>query len=172
MRVGLRHRLWFVLMSMLLGVPACQGLPDELAAVCDDLVYDRAGVLGGAHGTALITTTAQGLQRLGVDLRVRTVRTLGDLALGELLLEAQCRSWQSGILRRKSTLLVLMVSPDGRTFGLYYGEAWKGALDDDRHRITDEIMAPRFRAGDYVGGFVEGMQHIERRLIAFAQHTM
>lgn len=133
---------------------------------CDALVVDQTGALRGQ--TAQVEQAAKGLINEGADVRVRVVANLvnGNLDFNEKQFEQQCPSWQSPSGAQKSTLVSLLVAPTQRKFGIYYGTAFKKAFDDHWVRIKQENMRPRFKAGDFVGGFASAEQALTARLAA------
>jgi len=131
---------------------------------CHAVILDLAGVLSG--GNDRLFAALHPLEQLGGDVHIITIPSTENLDLDELTLRQECPSWQSGTGARKSTLILLMVSPQSRKMGLYYGEAWHRALDDHWNRIKNEAMGPRFRDGDFIGGFVAALGQLARRLTA------
>lgn len=135
---------------------------------CDSVVSDPAGALKGHQGE--VESAAQDLIQKGADVRVWAVGNLGlsgNLDVAEKALERQCPSWEAGDgVSRKSTLLVLMVAPAEHKMGIYYGSAWNAALGEHWTRIKQQAMAPRFRDGDYAGGFIAAEQQLAKRIAA------
>lgn len=150
------RKLWLVVVVMLSGMAMAQN--------CDVIVYDGANVLKGQEQQ--IETAAQGIIQKGGDVRVRTVLNATNLDLVESQYEKSCTSWMSPNGGRKSTLIVLMVAPKDRKMGIYYGAAWKKALDDHWNRIKAESMAPYFRNGDFSGGFIATENQLASRIAA------
>jgi uncharacterized membrane protein YgcG len=139
------------------------------AYICDGPLGDEAQVL---TAPTTLLPAVQALEAQGADVRVRTVVGSTNLDLTEGLYETACPSWQGAPGRRKSTLLVLLVSPDTRKMGLYYGEAWQRALGDHWNRIKQETMGPRFRDGDYTGGFAAALHTLQSRLSAAQEEVL
>lgn len=130
---------------------------------CDSLVVDEAGVFKGGIGS--VEEAAQKLVNSGADVRVRTVTTFGsagNLDQYESRLEKSCSSWQDSNGVRKNNLIVLAISLRERKTGLYYGSQWNGALSGGWLRIQSDHMNPRFKSGDFVGGFVAGINEVNR----------
>lgn len=130
---------------------------------CDDIVVDEAGVFGA--GIDQVATEAQKLVNLGADVRVRSVKTFGSA--GNLdnyvdQIQKECNSWQATDGGYKNNLVVLIVAVDDRKTGLYYGSQWKRTLEPNWIRIQADKMNPRFRDGDFAGGFAAGLQEIQR----------
>lgn len=133
---------------------------------CDAIVFDEAGVF--KPDISAVEAEAQNLSALGVEVRVRTVNRTGSLGDDNALdkfektLEEGCNSWQATGGERKNNLVVVMVAVENRLTGLYYGEQWEKTLDKAFDGIIDDRMNPRFRDGDFAGGFVNGIKEVER----------
>src|SRR5271154_5572723 len=142
----------------------------SVAQDCNSIVYDQAGVLKGHEQE--IQAAAQGVIDQGGDPKVATVLGATNLDLAEKQIEKSCQSWQSPNGDRKSTLLVLMVSPDTRKLGVYYGSAWKSALDSSWNRIKQSYMVPYFKNKDWSGGFVAAEEQFGKRLAASKDESL
>gem|GEM_PF-1627084 len=130
---------------------------------CNDLVTDSARAFG--NNTQAVVTEAQNLEKIGADVRIVTIQTFAGLAANldayEGQLEQRCPSWRSADGGRKNNLIVLMIAVQDRKTGLYYGDQWERALGQSWTAIQTDKMNPRFRDGDYAGGFVAGLKEIE-----------
>lgn len=130
---------------------------------CDTTVTDDAGLFGSDIGS--VREAAASLEALGADVRVRTIQafsghnTLDDYVFASV---ADCDSWQAENGEIKPDLLVIIIAVDERRVATIYGAQWKGALDAHYLRIHDDLMGPRFRTGDFAGGFVAGMGEMVR----------
>lgn len=130
---------------------------------CDDIVVDEAGVFGSKIDQ--VTTEAQKLVNLGADPRIRTIKTFGsagnlDNYVGQI--QKNCKSWQATDGGRKNNLVVLIIAVNDRKTGLYYGSQWERVLGPNWTRIQTDKMNPRFRDGDFAGGFIAGLQEVQR----------
>lgn len=132
---------------------------------CDAIVDDHAEVLKPAERVS-VTDAARQLNEQGADVRVRTVGITPNLDIDEKDFEQRCASWRSPDGGRKSTLLVLMVSPQSRKAGIYIGAALKPALDAHWNRIMTDYMKPHFKTADWAGGFLAAEQQLSARIIA------
>jgi len=133
------------------------------AGPCDELVLDDAGAFGSR--VSEVETEAQRLVAAGGDVRVRTIQTYGSSATLDsyaLQMEQGCPSWKAPDGGRKNNLIVLMVAIQERRTGLYYGSQWERTLGANWTRIQTDFMNPRFRDGDFAGGFVSGLREIQR----------
>lgn len=139
---------------------------------CDELIVDSAGVFRG--DLSRLQDTAQKLVNNGADVRIRTAESVaefGNLDIYEKNLENRCSSWQDGNGYRKNNLLVLMIAKKERKTGLYYGSQWDSALGSQWIRIQRDHMNPSFKAGNFVGGFVNGLEEINRLVEAHLRPT-
>ena len=135
---------------------------------CDAIIVDDGNFFGS--NIDRVDEAAQRLLGLGVEVRIRTMRSLGgagNLDSYEALQRDQCASWRSPEGTRKNTLVVFMMyveSQTNRGTGLYYGGQWDSTLgrNTTHLRIQTEFMNPRFRDGDFAGGFVAGINETYR----------
>ncbi len=132
---------------------------------CDNVVADYSGSLKSGDAER-IQAAAQPLIAQGGDLRVRIIGTTTNLDMDEKNIERSCLSWQSPNHGRKSSLIVLMVSPLSHKMGIYFGSAFDHALADHWNRIKTDYMGPHFKTGDWAGGFVAVEQQITSRIKA------
>lgn len=134
------------------------------------LVVDDADVFGNRIDQ--VQAAASSLQRLGADIRVRTIPTYGSAgSLDRFVeqLESRSPSWTGQDDERKNNLVVLVIALQERQTGLYYGAYWEEILGGTWLRIQTDIMNPLFREGDYAGGAIEGLEEIQRLIAAGAQ---
>jgi uncharacterized membrane protein YgcG len=128
-------------------------------------VIDSAGIFDNRFGE--VETAVGNLVSQGADVRVRTIATYGNagnLDLYEQQLEQASPSWKGPDGNLKNNLIVMIIALQERQTGLYYGTIWAGTLDSNWIRIQTEIMNPRFKAGDYVNGVVQGLGEIRNLL--------
>lgn len=140
-------------------------LPASAQGSCDALVADDANVFGEKIGN--VEAAAQDLVNAGADVRVYTIKTyssVGNLDKYESEVESECSSWRAADGGRKNNLIVLMVAVENRKTGLYYGSQWTDALDAKWPQIQKKVMNPRFRDGDFAGGFAEGLQEVKKEI--------
>ena len=121
-------------------------------------VYDGAGVFGG--GKAGVEEAAEGLIQRGADVRVITVRSIGSAPnLDEYVrsLEKGYPSWRvAGV--RKNNLIVFIIAKNERKTGIHYGGEWTPVLGGRWEGITTKYMNPSFKRGEFVDGFVRGIE--------------
>ncbi len=137
---------------------------------CNALLVDQGKFFGSQ--SSRILEAADQLTRIGAEVRIRTMRQIAPsptLDAYEARIEAECASWRAPGGGRKNNLLVFMIyaaSESDRGTGIYYGAQWATPLDRNSAylRIQTEFMNPRFRDGDFVGGFVSGINEAYRLL--------
>lgn len=155
----MKKRIWFFVFVAILLAGATRSI---YAQDCSALVVDEARIFRG--GISDVQSAAQKLQNLGAEVRIRTFQHGRNLDVIERDLEKRCIDWQSADQGRKNNLIVLMISVQDRQFGFYAGEQWRGVLETQYTRIENDSMVPRFRDGDFAGGFTAGLDQIARHL--------
>lgn len=140
------------------------------AEQCDAVIVDGAQKFG--DDLSDVEEAWKSLATLGADVRVRTLTSLGRFdTLDDYVASTQseCGSWQSAAGTRKNNLLVFAMSVNDRKVGIFYGEQWKQAFKNSggEGRIYNNQMGPRFRDGDFAGGFVAGMNESFRVIDKF-----
>lgn len=129
---------------------------------CSQALNDQTGKLS----PAVVQPELSKLQAEGVDAKVLVVGPTSNLDFDEQAVERSCMEWRSPGGGRKSTLLVLGVSPEGRKAGVYYGRALEHALAGQWPRILHDYMAPSFKQGDWNAGVSLGLQQLSARIVA------
>lgn len=130
---------------------------------CDPVVADGANVFGGE--TSRVEAAAQPLINRGATVRVRTIKTYGQLGSVdhfEDAVEKRCPSWQAPGGGTRNGLIVVMIAVDDREVGLYSGDQWRHVVKPNWDNIQDRHMKPRFRDGDFAGGFIAGLEALHR----------
>lgn len=152
----------FMLLLFLFAVPMySQSAP---FGKCAWSINDNAGMFPAIHNNVMAGVNA--LINQGADVHVVTVYdSHGNLDLLEKQQEMACPEWRGATGARKSTLLVIVASQDHKS-GIYYGAAWHKALDDRWNGIKTDYMIPRFKDGDYAGGFAAVEEQLVKRIIA------
>lgn len=135
---------------------------------CSARVVDTVGAFG-PH-LSEVESAAGRLADSGIEPRI-VATSSSNLDLTERAMIQQCPEWQSQQNGIKSTLVILMVAPKEHKMGIYYGSAFKSALDQDWNRIKQEEMVPRFKDGDWAGGMVAAADHIAGRIKAQADEA-
>ena len=152
--LALLHSLAALLFALL---PATQ-VPQN-----DGWVTDLAGVLTREQERALEAQLEAYRQGSTNEVAVLVVRKLEGTTIEKLALEAG-RQWKVG-LADKANGVVLAVSVDDRKLRIEVGPGLGGALTDAQcGRIIRDVIAPRFRTGDYFGGLRNGLLAIQGTL--------
>ena len=133
-------------------------------SACDAIVVDGANVLGNHQS---VETAALKLNGIGADVRVRTLPNLGNFATVDDYMAATvkaCPTWQGINNDRKSNLVVYVMTKEDRKLGVFYGDGWTNAFSKGggEQRIWADFMVPRFKSGDYPGGFVAAIDETYR----------
>ncbi|MGE5610281.1 MAG: TPM domain-containing protein [Bacillota bacterium] len=119
----------------------------RIRSLCDRLLTDKA--------TPIVVVTIDRMASYGGDgLRIETFATLlfDQWQVGQAKLNGQ--DWNTGIL--------LVVSQLDRKARIELGAGWGREKDAICQRIMDEQIIPRFKAGDYSGGIVAGVEALEK----------
>ncbi len=97
----------------------------------------------------------------GAQVAVLTIPTLDGEALEDYSLRV-AETWQLGRAEHDDGAL-LLIARDDRRMRLEVGYGLEPALTDlTSHRILDDVIAPRFRQGDFAGGIEEAVDVIAR----------
>jgi len=127
-------------------------------------VVDEAGLLSADSRRRLEDELAAFERRTGHQLAVLSLPTLGSESLEDFSLKV-ARTWKLGRAGKNDGVL-LLIARDDRKLRVEVGYGLEGELTDAlTSRVIRDVIAPRFRAGDYDGGVVEGA----RALVAAAE---
>lgn len=128
---------------------------------CDTLIADDAGVFGG--NISEVQSALNDLARYA-EVRVITIQTYGNSTLDAYVdgIRQQCPSWQATDGGFKNNLIVFAISYDDQDTGIFYGNQWADPLDNNWTRVVSDYMNPRFGDGDFSGGFVAGINEVNR----------
>ena len=133
-------------------------------STCDTVIVDGAGIFSD---TSQIQKAVTELQNTGAEVRVRTMTNYGSAGSLDLYIKgivSQCPSWQATDSGMKNNLVVFAVAMDSHDTGIFYGAQWDDPLNNNWVRISTDFMNPRFRDGDFAGGFAAGMNEVNRLL--------
>lgn len=132
---------------------------------CDAVVSDNANILGS--GLADVQKAGTSLIDQGVDPHfITTSAASSSLEQQVASLKTTCSNWQSPNHGVKANILVFMVAPKERKMAIFYGPGYGAALEGQTDRIKRDFMAPRFKGGDWAGGFVAAAQAVNGRIKA------
>lgn len=139
-------------------------------------VMDQAGMLASATQQTLDGALRHLYDQGGTQIVVFTVPRLGGESIEQVSIQITDQ-WKLGRQGKDDGVLIL-VARDERAIRIEVGRGREGDLTDAHaRRIIDEVMVPRFRAGDVDGGVVAGVRAVVGRtdpgadLDAFGQVT-
>ncbi|WP_425481574.1 TPM domain-containing protein, partial [Marilutibacter maris] len=132
------------------------GLAQALAPIppLDSPVVDTTGTLDAATRQSLEARALALQQRKGSQLQVLMVPTTQP----EDIAQYAVRVFETWKLGRKGVDdgVLLVVARDDRRVHIEVGYGLEGAIPDaTAHRVIQEYLVPRFRAGDFAGGVGE-----------------
>jgi uncharacterized protein len=122
-------------------------------------VNDRAALLSPATVQKLTARLAAHDQATGVEFAILTVDSLGGVPIEDYGIRV-VESWKLG-KKGKDNGVLLLVAKNDRKMRIEVGYGLEGSLPDiEAGRIVREVMAPRFRRGDYDGGIAQAAESI------------
>jgi uncharacterized protein len=122
-------------------------------------VVDQTGTLS-ADNIAALTQTLKGLElRKGSQVAVLIVPTTAPETIEQYSIRV-AEAWKIG-RKKVDDGALLVVAKDDRQLRIEVGYGLEGALTDVMsRRIIDEIIAPKFKSGDFAGGISAGVDRI------------
>lgn len=122
-------------------------------------VIDQTGTLNGEQIAALDRTLRAFHERKGSQISVLLVPTTQPETIEQYSIRV-VEQWKLGRQGVDDGVL-LLVAKDDRAVRIEVGYGLEGALPDViANRITDQVIVPRFRQGDFAGGISEGVNRI------------
>lgn len=126
-------------------------------------INDLADMIGDELEERLDFRLRQLEEDTGAQVAVLTIPTLEGESIEDFSMRV-VETWRLGRAEVDDGVLVL-VSRDDRLMRIEIGYGLEGALTDAQsHRIIRNLMAPRFRAGDFDGGFDAAVGAIEKAI--------
>jgi len=123
-------------------------------------VTDRSGFLPPERAAALNEKLAAFERSTSDQILVYVDRRVPDWTTLEELGARSIREWGVG-RKGKSNGVIFFVFPDERKMRIEVGYGLEGAITDARaRRITDEVVKPFFREGNWAGGIEAGVDAI------------
>ena len=123
-------------------------------------VVDEAGLLSAAEKTRIEGRLAAIEKQRGSQIAVLTIPSLGGEVLEDYSLRV-AETWKLGRDAFDDGAL-LLVARDDRQMRLEVGYGLEPVLTDaTSRRILDDVMRPRFRAGDFAGGIEDAVLAID-----------
>jgi len=121
---------------------------------------DNAGVFEAERGRALNEKLAAHERATSNQVLVDVEKRLPPATTIEDFAHSAFRQWGVG-QKGKNNGVLLLVFVDDRKMRIEVGYGMEGAIPDAAaHRITDEVIKPWFRKGDYVRGIEAGVDAI------------
>jgi uncharacterized protein len=144
--------LWLAGVAQAVEVPYLSGRVVDEAGLLSPAVRDRVSAMSKEHEAR---TTNQ--------VVVVTLPSLGGESIEDFATRA-FETWKLGQAGKDNGVLVIVV-PNDRRMRIEVGYGLEGTLPDAiAARIIREQMTPRFKAGDFDGGVLDGMRAIVARL--------
>ncbi len=124
-------------------------------------VTDQTATLDAGQRQTLEQTLAAFEARKGAQIAVLLVPTTGPEAIEQYSIRV-AEAWKIGRAQSDDGVLLIVAKDDG-TLRIEVGYGLEGVLSDaTANRIIEEIIVPRFRAGDYFLGLTEGIDRLIR----------
>lgn len=157
-------RAWKALAAVMIALLACVawGAADE-APFLTGRVVDNAEVLSAPARARLAALLKTHETETTEQVVVLTIPTLGGRSIEEYAVGV-FEAWKLGQKGKDNGVLVVIVPPE-RKMRIEVGYGLEGTLTDvEAARIIRNVMAPRFKAGDFDGGVEDGVHAILGRL--------
>ncbi len=148
--------LWLVLMAGTGWAQDLQPVPPLTGRV-----VDLAGLLDAGQKQALEAKLRAFEQRKGSQVAVLVVRGTQPESIEQFAIRV-AEQWKLG-RKKVDDGAILVIAKDERTLRIEVGYGLEGALNDAvSSRIINEIIVPRFKAGDFSGGVGAGVDAMLR----------
>jgi uncharacterized protein len=122
-------------------------------------VVDRTGTLSGSDIAALTQTLKDFEARKGSQVAVLLVPTTAPETIEQYSIRV-AEAWKIG-RKKVDDGAILVVAKNDHKLRIEVGYGLEGALTDvTARRIIDEIITPKFKAGDFAGGISAGVDRI------------
>lgn len=152
-----------LLLALWLSAAGALGLAaDDLAAIppLDARVTDLTGTLSADQAAGLERELARFEQARGSQIAIVIVPTTGPESIEAYSIRV-ADAWKIGRKGVDDGIIVLVARND-RSLRIEVGRGLEGALPDAvAKRIVEEVILPRFKAGDFHGGLQAGVARIE-----------
>ncbi len=138
---------------------ACAASADVAVPPLTGRVVDQTGTLSSGD-IASLTQTLKGLEaRKGSQIAVLIVPTTAPETIEQYSIRV-AETWKIGRKKIDDGAL-LVVAKDDHHLRIEVGYGLEGSLTDvTAHRIIDEVITPKFKAGDFAGGISAGIDRI------------
>lgn len=147
-----------LLLALLLLIPAAVPAQTPVPPLTAPVI-DQTRTLTSEQIAALDRTLRAFNENKGAQLSVLIVPTTQPETIEQYSIRV-AESWQLGRKGADDGVLLLVAKGD-RAVRIEVGYGLEGVLPDAlANRITDQVIVPRFRAGDFAGGITEGVNRI------------
>lgn len=134
-------------------------------------VNDFAGVLDGATAAHLENLIGELRAKTGAEIAVVTVESTQPLTVFDYAMKV-AEAWKPGG-KSKDNGVVFLVAVRDRKLHIVTGYGVEGALPDGRvGEIRDQLIVPRFKAGDFAGGIRAGTEALAGVIAQDARMTL
>lgn len=150
--------VWLAIWLVLAGLGQSWAAPLALPAL-EARVMDQTGTLSDAVRGQLEQRLAELEQRKGSQIAVLLLPTTGEETIEQFSIRL-AEAWKLG---RKDVDdgAILLVAVQDRTMRIEVGYGLEGAIPDAMaKRIIEEVIVPRFKASDFEGGVVAGVDRL------------
>lgn len=140
----------------------CCGVPafaDVAVPALTGRVVDQTGTLSSSEQADLSRALADFEKRKGSQIAVLIVPTTQPESIEQFSIRV-AEAWKIG-RSKVDDGAILLVAKNDRKLRIEVGYGLEGALTDaTTKRIIDEIIAPRFKSGDFAGGITAGAERM------------
>jgi uncharacterized protein len=134
-------------------------LADVAVPALTGRVVDQTATLSASDQATLNATLKDFETRKGSQIAVLIVPTTAPESIEQFSIRV-AEAWKIG-RKKVDDGAILLVAKDDRKLRIEVGYGLEGALTDaTSKRIIDEIITPRFKAGDFAGGIAAGVDRI------------
>jgi uncharacterized protein len=148
-----------LLLAFLLGIAVVSH--SQVAVPPVGRVVDQTGTLSTEQRAALERMLEQFESRKGAQIAVLMVQTTAGEPIEQYALRV-AEQWKLG-RKQVDDGAVLVIAKDDRALRIEVGYGLEGALNDaTAKRIVSDVIAPRFREGDFFGGIGAGVDRMMR----------
>lgn len=149
-----------ILLALLLGI-MCPALAEVAVPQLTGRVVDQTATLSASDVASLNDKLRDLETRKGAQIAVLIVPTTDGEAIEQFSIRV-AEAWKIG-RKKVDDGALLVVAKNDRHLRIEVGYGLEGVLSDVvTHRIIDEVITPKFKAGDFTGGISEGVDRMIR----------
>ncbi|QUS38762.1 YgcG family protein [Tardiphaga alba] len=147
------------LLALLLFCCGAPAFADVAVPALTGRVVDQTGTLSSSEQSELSGKLADFEKRKGSQIGVLIVPTTEPETIAQFSIRV-AEAWKLG-RSKVDDGAILLVAKNDRKLRIEVGNGLEGALTDaTTRRIIDEIIAPRFKTGDFAGGIKAGAERM------------